>query len=502
MDESVDVKQAAREFGLDSSVEYAEPNYLFESFNTPNDPMFDSQWAHQKIQSERAWDYETGSESVVVAIVDSGVDWQHPDLIANIWENEDEVPGNNRDDDNNGFRDDVKGWDFVETANPGCVDADCRDEDNNPMDDYGHGTQCAGIAGAVTNNARGVAGVCWNCKVMAVRAGWKNQQGKSSLESDDTSAGIVYAANNGADVISMSWGSPLPCWTISNAVDHAFDKGVVLVAAAGNSDSQLESYPAAYDNVISVAATDRNDEKTSFSNHGDWIDVAAPGVVVLTTQPENDYSLPSGTSMSCPQVAGVAALLKSYESSLSNTEVKSLIKENADALDTEFDLGGGRLNAFQSLKALTSEPSLSLKEYRIIDESGEGMLAPGETAELVVTIKNNGAKSRNTQIFIQTQDSYIQIQRDSSSLGDIPPGGEASNQDNPFKFKVSSSCPWWHTFGFSVKMKSGDYEKTEAIPLVVKKSLFFQPDQEKQESLTPRQGLLKIVFSRFFNRLF
>ncbi|MDY6959182.1 MAG: S8 family serine peptidase, partial [Halobacteriota archaeon] len=242
-----DILSIAREYQMDTNVEYAEPNYITHICTIPNDPYYSQQWAHQKMQSEQAWDIETGNQSVVIAIVDTGVDWNHPDLAENIWNNTDEILDGN-DTDGNGFIDDVRGWDFVETSSPVYPGEDGAIEDNDPMDFHGHGTHCSGIVGAVTNNGIGVAGTCWNCSIMAVRAGYKTESGGGVLESDDCSAAIVYAADNGADVISMSWGGSSSSSLIEDSIDYAYGKGVILVAAAGNSNTNLKFYPAGYDN--------------------------------------------------------------------------------------------------------------------------------------------------------------------------------------------------------------------------------------------------------------
>jgi len=278
--DDADVRAVAREYGKNPLVEYAEPNYIHHTRAVPNDARYPEQWAHRNMQSELAWEIEEGSGDVIIAIVDTGVMWSHPDLASNIWNNTDEIAGNGIDDDNNGFIDDVRGYDFVNNSNSSECPAgeDCFDEDNDPMDFHGHGTHCAGIAAGVTNNSLGIAGLCRNCTIMPVRAGHSG-----TLETDDAAQAIVYAADNGADVISMSFGSSYPSSTEKDAIDYAYDKGAVLVAAAGNDDWDADDYPTSYWNVISVAATDSNDVKASFSSYGSWTEVAAPGVDILST---------------------------------------------------------------------------------------------------------------------------------------------------------------------------------------------------------------------------
>jgi len=331
LQEDFDVISVAMEYEADPNVEYAEPNYIYHAYVVPNDVNYTLQWAHQLIDSELAWDVETGDSDVVIAIVDTGVDWDHPDLAANIWNNTDEIV-DGIDDDGNGYIDDVRGWDFF-------------DDDNDPMDFDGHGTHCAGIAAAVTNNGVGIAGMCWNSKIMALRAGTAE-----GLKSDDCALAIRYAADNGVHVISMSWGSPYRSETIKREIDYAYSKGCVLVAAAGNDDLRQKFYPAALDNVIAVGATDQDNDRAYFSNYGSWIDVSAPGVGIYSTYFGDTYNFLQGTSMSTPLVAGLAGLLLSKKSTFTNEEVRNVLRSTTDPVISWEYIGLGRINAHKSLQ--------------------------------------------------------------------------------------------------------------------------------------------------------
>jgi thermitase len=292
----------------DPNVVYAEPNYIRSVCVTPNDPKFSWQWGLSKISAEPAWDIEKGRGSVIIAIVDTGIDYNHEDLSGKV----------------------IKGYDFVNS-------------DTDPADDHGHGTHIAGIAGAVTNNGIGVAGLAWNCKLLAIKC--LNSEGK---ETDDSCARAVqYAADYGADVINMSWGGTDHSETLKTACDYAYNRGCLLVAAAGNDGEDVKYYPAAYSNVIAVAATDSSDKKAWFSNYGDWIDVAAPGDDIYSTEPGNDYWYDSGTSQATPYVAALCALLFSKHPSWTNTQVAERIKEKAE--DIGDGLGAGRINAYRAL---------------------------------------------------------------------------------------------------------------------------------------------------------
>jgi len=345
--EDSDVSSIIEYYKKDKNVVYVEPNYIFHLLNIPNDNYLSQQWALNQtndcdIDAPEAWDIETGDSNIVIAIVDTGVDYNHPDLAANIWDNIAESL-NGIDDDSNGYIDDIRGWDFY-------------NKDNNPIDDYGHGTHCSGIASAVTNNSVGIAGICWNCTIMPIKIG-----GSYGIPLDAAADGIIYAADNGADVISMSWGGYFTSTLISDAIDYAYEKGAALVAAAGNSNTDMKLYPAAYDNVIAVAATNSTDEKADFSNYGNWIDLAAPGVDIYSTMPtyevfmndnygySQNYDTCNGTSMACPFVSGLAGLILSKNSSFSPDEICTILKSSTDTVTSDYYIGRGRINAYSAI---------------------------------------------------------------------------------------------------------------------------------------------------------
>jgi thermitase len=292
------------------NVEYAEPNYYYHAFWTPNDPAFATQqWGPQKIQAPAAWDVTRGSSSVRVAVVDTGVQANHPDLAGKV----------------------VNGWDFVEN-------------DGTPQDANGHGTHVAGIAAAVTNNGVGIAGVAPNVQILAVRV--LDANGSGTL--DAVAAGIQYAADNGAKVINLSLGGSVGSTTLQNAVNYAWNKGVVVVAAAGNSGSSAPSYPAYYTNAIAVASTTSSDTKSSFSNWGSWVDVAAPGSSIYSTYAGSTYATLSGTSMATPHVAGLAGLLASQGRTAS--QIRAAIQNTADPISgTGTYWTYGRINAYRAV---------------------------------------------------------------------------------------------------------------------------------------------------------
>jgi len=309
------------------AVEYVEKNGIAEALFVPNDLFFISyQWNLPKIQADYAWNITTGTSNVKIAILDTGIDMDHPDLASKI----------------------VSATDFTGSSSSEDV--------------FGHGTHCAGIAAAATNNGIGVAGTCPGCSLMNVKVMNDTGWGTWSMVAN----GIIWAADNGANVISMSLGASDPSSAVEDAINYSWNKGVVVVAAAGNSGNNIPHYPAYYTNSIAVAATDWNDYKASFSNYGDWVDVAAPGVNILSTFKGHGYGTLSGTSMACPHVAGLAGMLFAITSDANgdgkiNDEVRLLVESTSD--DIGIDVIYGRINAYsavtQSSAPDTTPPILS-----------------------------------------------------------------------------------------------------------------------------------------------
>jgi len=372
------VESIINEYIKNSNVEYVQLNRKYalrdksietQGMNlTPDDPYFSDQWNYYNtgqtggtpgsdIHAPAAWDIETGDPEVIVSDLDTGIDLDHPDLIANIWVNPGEIPDNGIDDDNNGYIDDVNGWDFA-------------DNDNNVDDTNGHGTHTAGTIAAVTSNGIGVSGVAGGsgsggCKVMVCKI-FTDESDVSLVETTDEEIfkAFIYAADNGAIVSNNSWGYKIPgppSPTVEEGIDYFLTtSGGVVAFAAGNDNTADPTwgYPASYSPVIAVAATDHKDIKAGFSNYGAWVDVSAPGVNIWSTMIDNTYEALQGTSMACPHVAGIAALLFSAYPSWTGAQVRAKIEagvDNIDALNPGFVglLGSGRVNAYY---ALVSDP--------------------------------------------------------------------------------------------------------------------------------------------------
>lgn len=312
----------------DYEIDAVYPNYIYEITEArTNDPMNLDQFSHDVVEPEALWQYSKGKDTVV-AVIDTGVDYNHKDLKANIWVNTKEIPNNGKDDDKNGYIDDVQGWDFVDQAGRSCIfTEDCTKEDNDPSDINGHGTHVAGIIGAVANNNIGISGIAPETKIMALRAGYSSGFG-GYLKTSDIMQAVNYALDNGADVINMSFaGYGLD--VMSSLMYSAYKKGVICVAAAGNSNSSTPVYPAAISSVIAVGATYDGVSRAYYSNYGSWVDITAPGSSILSTIPNNQYKHKSGTSMAAPIVAGIAALLKAKNKSYNKDVILKLMQDYA-----------------------------------------------------------------------------------------------------------------------------------------------------------------------------
>jgi subtilisin family serine protease len=340
-------------------VVYAELDYQAQAAEAvfPNDPDWAEQWSLRKMGVTSAWEVVTGTPDIVIAVLDTGVHLAHEDLNGQIWTNPDEIPGNRLDDDGNGKIDDVYGWHFFHRwTGSGFI----PDEDADVWDDNGHGTHVSGIAAAATNNGIGVAGIAWQARLMPVKVldmygtGWYS----------DIAAGIIYAVDNGARIVNLSLGGEGASATLCAAVEYAYNRNALVVAAAGNTGGAVV-YPAACAHALAVAATDEADARASFSNHGPELDVAAPGVDIYSTWCRQDvylgtcmgsyYFTKSGTSMATPHVSGLAALVWSHWPEWTNEQVARHIQQTAvDLGELGWDewYGWGRVDALIALALL------------------------------------------------------------------------------------------------------------------------------------------------------
>jgi subtilisin family serine protease len=373
-DPPVNLEAAVAAYNADPSVEYAVPNYLRHPLTTPNDPRYEDQWNLQKIGWETAWGRSDHTRHPIIAIVDTGVDYTHEDLRENIWINKKEETGYaGLDDDGNGYIDDTRGWDFTDAPTLAGI-GDYLDRDNDPMDESGHGTHVAGIIGAVADNGVGMVGIAPQARLMALRAGFRTSGG-AFLEDDDIAAAIVYATDNGAEIVNMSWGDPRPSPLIRDVIRYAYEREVTLVAAAGNEGESKLFYPASLGETIAVGASDDGDRRASFSNFGENLDLLAPGVGILGTLLGGGYSTLSGTSMAAPHVAGVVGLLKTRHPEWSPEEIKyAILRSTTDLGPSGWDAqsGAGRLNVTQILTQDEGGASVRI----IAPENGTGAPEP------------------------------------------------------------------------------------------------------------------------------
>ena len=361
----VDLHTIKASYAVHPLIEAVEFNYVRQTQASeiiPNDPRFEEQWNLSLIDMPGAWAIEKGNPEVIIAVVDTGFDYTHEDLASQTWVNVDEIPDNGIDDDNNGYIDDVHGWDFSQMPSSDGNE-NSQNGDNDPIDESGHGTHVAGIIGATVDNDVGIAGIAWNCTLMPIRGA-----GVAGIRDNRSASAIVYAVNNGARVINMSWGGRERSFVLRDAVDYAYARGVLMIAASGNESEGDSIFPAGYRKVISVAATEQHKQKFYQSNFGASIDIGAPGNVILSTHINNRYRTLSGTSMATAHVSGVAGLIISKRPSLTHEEVRQILISTADPITESPELvGAGNLNAARALMA-----SSSLRAHILSPETHSG----------------------------------------------------------------------------------------------------------------------------------
>ena len=344
-----------------SVIAFAEKKPVIRSFYTPND-LLASQWHLSKTRAEDAWDIARGSAAVTVAVVDDFFDLTHPDL-QNVWQfNSGEVPGNNIDDDGNGYTDDYFGWN-ANYNHPNIMPPALR------RSLFSHGTHCAGIVGARTDNGTGIASIGFGLKILGVAVGDSINPGRMG----NAYQGVVYAADRGAPVISLSWGSYTSSITGQLVINYAHNRGAIIFAAAGNDNTDIPVYPAAYNHVVAVAATDVNDRKSPFSNYGSWVDLSAPGSAIMSTITGTTpgYGNMSGTSMATPLAAGLAGLMLSHNPQLTAADLEVLLKKNVFnhyGLNPGYTgkLGSGRIDAASAIQSVLKLKALFAENKRSI----------------------------------------------------------------------------------------------------------------------------------------
>ncbi len=453
-----DLEKVLADFKANPAVEYVEPAYEYRLNQVvpppitglpdgTTDPQIGKQWHHTAVKAQAAWDYlkqqgvpPGGSRDVVVAVIDTGVDYTHEDLVGNMWTNSREIPGNNLDDDGNGFTNDIHGCSVV---------SDARSHSGDCMDLHGHGTHVAGIIAATAFNLKGGVGVAFNVQIMAIRAA----QYSGALTTTDIAEGILYAVDNGAEVINMSFGGYQRSQIVVDALAVALNQAV-LVAAAGNDGvpaSIYPLYPAVLPFVHGVMATSPDGRLTRFSNTG--YDLMAPGEGIFSTLPGNQYAAWSGTSMAAPIVSGIAALMRSYywqrEIYSARFLMGSLWAASVDKLGN-----GTNVNAFQAITELP-KPGVELLETWLFDGQGisarndtDGRVDSGETVQLAIEVINRTGEAENVVATLRAQaagavfeDPFVTFLTNTVSYGAI---GPFNTSDNGFIYNPPASLRGWN----------------------------------------------------------
>ncbi len=468
-----------------SSIEWAEPKFVRKVTFTPNDSYYPLQYGLALINAAGAWNISKGDATVVIGIVDTGVDWMHPDLYANIWHNPTwqndaaTTPG------------DSIGWDFGGlTGTP----------DNNPMEDKPfHGTAVAGVASAVTNNNLGVAGIGYKCKIMPVKAA----EGDITDASGDPYIvygfeGIMYAVNHGAKVINCSWGGSGFSNYEQSVIDYALSKGTLIVAAAGNDNSSEDFYPASYKGVLAVAATNQNDLKASFSNYAANVSVSAPGDNIYSTWDTSSYAYLSGTSFSSPLTAGLAGLVFSRFPNYTPEQVAQQIRVNCDDISDknpnyQYLLGNGRIDAY---KALADSNSEAVRATDIVYSdaapggNGNNIFEPGETISVNAEFMNYLKPISSLNVSLISLNSYSTVDNGTFNVNNIATLDSFSNSASQFTFTLADSVPFDAKLNFILKYTDGSsYSDFQLISIIVNPSYVTQSGNNITLTITSKGNL-------------
>ena len=516
---------------LGDAVEVAEPDFIvFTTANMPNDNRFNQLWgmhntgqgygdADADIDAPEAWDVTTGSRTVKVAVIDTGVDYNHPDLAANMWINPNEIAGDGIDNDGNGFIDDVRGWDFY-------------NDENDPIDTHGHGTHCSGTIGGIGNNGIGVAGVNWEVTIVPIRF-----LGPTGGNTSDAIDSVNYATRIGVNLSSNSWGGGGYSELLKSAIAAAGEANQLFVAAAGNDRFDNDSwpqYPASYsfedgeDNIISVASTNANDQLSSFSNYGATsVDIAAPGSEILSSTPANTYSTYSGTSMATPHVAGALALYASLIPDASFQDLKAQLLASTDAISALEGkcLSGGRLNVYNLIFRLNN-PFVQVDSIGLSsDQRTASIFSPGETITITPNFKNVGAElAASVQASLSCGETSVEVIEGTIAVGDLERGATVAAPTSfivkipsdmetpvhlPFEIRSSDAAgnSWVHNFQLEILTESYltgtviDSETGDPIAGVEVKSVgrineTKQTDAMGQYSVNTIDGSYRLEFSK------
>jgi len=472
--ENQPIEEMIDEISKDTSIEYVEPVPVNIPLATPNDPGLSSQYFLQQIQAQQAWDIhkgEQGTAEVYVGVSDVGVDWDHADLLDNIWQNLEEDADrdghvlelidnrwqfdpddiNQIDDDQNGYVDDFIGWNF-------CANYDFSGaENNNPDDPDGHGTHVAGIAAGVTNNQLGIASIGWNIKLISTAHAWLDQEWGGYYIFNGMN-GAIYAAENGAVVVNCSFGNNGYYQAQKDAVQYIWQLGTVIVAAAGNYGSTILEYPAAYPHVLSVASVNSDDQLSMMSNHGIFVHLCAPGEQIYSTLINNEYGNATGTSMSAPLVTGLLGLIKSHHPDYSQMKLITQVMGTCDSIssqnpDKTKQVGAGRINAFRALDeqnpTIPTEYKLSWNSKASVVKNSQG----NYTFSLKLRNYSFYSGEDDAKILINSNDEDIVILQNELLSGF--PANDEVEFDSVFEIQINNdSSPSLRNLQFTIESQS------------------------------------------------
>jgi subtilisin family serine protease len=493
--EGADLHALVAELEQDPAVEYAEPIFLGKPHVVPNDPFYSRQTHLPQTQAEDAWEIAKGDSNVIIAIVDTGVDWDHPDLAPIIWSNQDEVI-DGIDNDHNGYVDDIRGWDFVTGVTGNAAAGEDGDvTDNDPMDFHGHGTHCSGIAAGVTNNGIGIASISWGCRVMPMRIGWLTSDGNGSGYSNWMAQAFIYATDNGASAISLSYGNSGKL--IKDAAEYAHQNGVVVVTSAGNDDNEIQadglnSLPS----VIKVAAVNKKDQKSSFSTYGNWITVSAPGgdfdPGIYSTFFNDKYTYASGTSMASPFVAGLVGLVKSNNPNLSAAELIFQVVETADDIDAinpgyVGKMGTGRVNALRALtETVAPQPDVKLLTYTVNDKTtgnGNGVVDVGEMVQIAIDVQNEWGTANNLRASLEINDWAVTVSKGVADFGTVYgienlDRSRVTNAADPFVLNINEYALPHRLLAKIVLTADGGYQQKYEFVMSISPAILYVDDAE------------------------
>lgn len=475
---NIAIEKAINQVIATGMVEYAEPYYIYHTFGegTPvedvkktlaafnvNDPSLGQQYFIKKIKCPEAWGVNTttarGDTNVVIGIVDTGTDLDHPDLKTQIKYNYND-PINGKDDDNDGYIDNFRGWDI-------------SDNDNNPNVDNAtnnHGSHVSGCAAAATNNGIGVSSPGFNCKFIAIKAAKKTTTGQV----DNGFEALVYGADHGCNVLNNSYGGPGGGQFGQDVITYAsINKSVLVVASAGNDNKDIVNYPAAYDYVLSIAATDQGDNRSSFSTYTSSVDVSSPGTAIYSTVYNNSYTSMQGTSMAGPICAGAAGIVKSFFPSYTGLQVGEQLRVTADNIygignnnSYKGRLGTGRINLYRALTETTS-PSVKMDPIKFTDGNDDSFTV-GDTVIIKGSLLNYLAATKNLTATLSTTNTDVTILNATINGGVINTMSKFDvDNTNGFKVLIKPSASINEKVSFKISFVDGSYTDVQYFTLIV-----------------------------------